>query len=68
MSDPTRNAKNNDDSKPGVPAIGAALTGVIALLAGLLAYLDLTIPEGTGMCLLASAIAFGLLANAVYRK
>ncbi len=48
----------------GLSVAGAMLTGAIGLIGGIL-----LIDDGRGgMYLLASAVAFGLLANAVFRR
>jgi hypothetical protein len=47
----------------GIVAIGCIVTGVGGLILALLRH-D---PGGSGTCLVASALAFGLLANAVLR-
>jgi len=47
-------------------AVGGAVTGVISFIAALFPLFegDFT---GAGLCLLAAAFSFGLLANALYR-
>lgn len=47
----------------GLSALGALLVGAFGLLNGLSA----DEPVGKGLCFLAAALAFGLLANAVFR-
>jgi hypothetical protein len=48
----------------GIVSIGCIITGV----GGIILALTRHDPGGPGMCLIASALAFGLLANAVLRK
>lgn len=52
----------------GLSVLGGFIVGVIAMLAGLLAILNEFNYIGAGLCFLASAFAFGLLANSIYRK
>jgi hypothetical protein len=52
---------------PGYAVLGAVLTGVIALLMALAAAGQREW-VAAGLCLIASAIAFGHLANAIYRQ
>ncbi len=52
----------------GLSILGGFLVGIIALLAGLLAVFNEYDYIGAGLCFLASALAFGLLANALFRK
>lgn len=47
--------------------IGGSATGVLALVIGVLAYLNGN-GSTAGTCLLAAAVAFGLLANALLRR
>jgi hypothetical protein len=61
----------NGDSKVSntiiaLAAVGGAVTGVFSFIAALFPFFagDFT---GAGLCLLASAFSFGLLANALYR-
>jgi hypothetical protein len=50
----------------GLVAVGSSVTGVGSLIAALVAFLsgELT---AAGMCLMAAALSFGLLANALLR-
>jgi len=48
--------------------LGGFIIGIIAFLAGLLAVFNEYDYVGAGLCFLASAFAFGLLANALFRK
>lgn len=52
----------------GLSVLGGFIVGIIGLLAGLLAILNEFNYIGAGLCFLASALAFGLLANSIYRK
>jgi len=52
----------------GLSVLGGFIIGIIAFLAGLLAVLNEYDYVGAGLCFLASAFAFGLLANALFRK
>jgi hypothetical protein len=52
----------------GLSVIGGFIVGLIAMLAGLLAILNEFNYIGAGLCFLASALAFGSLANSIYRK
>ena len=52
----------------GLSILGGFLVGIIALLTGLLAVFNEYDYIGAGLCFLASALAFGLLANALFRK
>ena len=59
---------NNTGAKlPGYAAAGALIIGLAGFVLGLVAvfFADFS---GAGMCLAASALAFGLLANAIYRR
>ena len=51
----------------GIATLGAAITGVFALLAGLFAFLSGQW-QAAGVCLLAASLAFGALANALLRR
>jgi len=50
----------------GLAAVGGAFIGVVSFIAALFPFFegDFT---GAGLCLLAAALSFGLLANALYR-
>jgi hypothetical protein len=52
----------------GLSVLGGFIIGIIAMLAGLLAVLNEFNYIGAGLCFLASAFAFGLLANSMYRN
>jgi hypothetical protein len=51
----------------GLATLGAAITGVFGLFAGLLAFLSGQW-QAVGVCLLAAGLAFGALANALLRR
>jgi hypothetical protein len=55
------------DTLIGLGTLGSAVIGVVGFVAALIAFFsgDLV---GAGVCLIASALAFGLLANAVLRS
>jgi hypothetical protein len=50
----------------GIAAGGSAVTGFAAFIVGIIAALSGS-PAGAGLALVAAALAFGLLANAVLR-
>ena len=52
----------------GLSVLGSFIVGLIGMLAGLLAILNEFDYIGAGLCFLASGLAFGLLANSIYRK
>lgn len=52
----------------GLSVIGGFLVGIISFLAGILAVFNEFNYIGAGLCFLASALAFGLLANAIFRN
>jgi hypothetical protein len=51
----------------GLSVIGGFIVGIIAFLAALLAIFNEYNYIGAGICFLASAVAFGLLANTIFR-
>jgi hypothetical protein len=51
----------------GLATAGTAITGAFAFFAGLFAFLSGEL-EAAGVCLIAGALAFGGLANAVLRR
>jgi len=51
----------------GLAAAGAALIGVVSLIAALFPFFNGDY-AAAGFCLIASGISFGLLANAVFRR
>jgi hypothetical protein len=61
-----RDTRKSLDILIGLGTLGSAAIGVIGFVAALAAFFngDLT---ATGLCLIASALSFGLLANAVLR-
>ena len=52
----------------GLSVLGGFVIGIIALLAGILAVFNEYDYIGAGLCFLAAALAFGMLANALFRK
>lgn len=52
----------------GLSVLGGFVIGIIALLAGILAVFNEYDYIGAGLCFLAGALAFGMLANALFRK
>ncbi|MBC8372303.1 MAG: hypothetical protein H8E53_01820 [Planctomycetes bacterium] len=53
---------------PGISIIGCFMVGIAGLIGAMAAMFDLNDFVGGGACLVASAVAFGLAANAVFRK
>ena len=62
--DENRNASRT----AGLSVIGGLIIGVVAFFAGILSVFNEFDYVGAGLCFLASAFAFGLLANALYRR
>ena len=60
--------ENRNGVWAGLSVLGGFIVGVFGLLASLLALFNEYDYVGVGLCLLASAVAFGLLANAILRK
>ncbi len=52
----------------GLSVVGSATVGVAGVIAAVVAGIGYADFVGTGMCLLAAAVAFGLLANAIFRQ
>ena len=52
----------------GLSVLGGFVVGVFGLFAAMLSLFNEYDYVGVGLCLLASAFAFGLLANAIFRK
>ena len=52
----------------GLSVLFGFIVGIIAMLAGLLAVINEFDYIGAGLCFLASAFAFGLLANSIFRN
>lgn len=52
----------------GLSVLGGFIVGVVAFLAGVLAVLNEFDYIGAGLCFLAAALAFGLLANSFFRN
>jgi len=55
-------------SSPGLSVIGGFVVGIVAFLAALLAIINEYDYVGAGLLLIAAALAFGLNANAMFRK
>jgi hypothetical protein len=55
-------------SSPGLSIIGGFIIGIAGFFAALLAVFNEYDYVGAGLCLMASALAFGLMANAMFRK
>jgi hypothetical protein len=53
---------------PGIIVVGCIVVGIAGLIGAAVAISDFKDPTGGGVCLLASAVVFGLAANAVFRK
>ena len=52
----------------GLSVIGGFIVGIVSFLAGLLAVFNEFNYIGAGLCFLAAALAFGLLANSIFPK
>jgi hypothetical protein len=68
MTDQPNAPQDRTTSFPGLAALGCIVAGAAALITGFIAALDKSDFAGAGLCLLASACAFGFLANALFRK
>ena len=66
MSNPMKPTRATTDWLVGLAVYGSALVGIIGLLVGLVALIGGQW-EAAGACLIAAAIAFGALANALFR-
>lgn len=53
---------------PGIVVFGCFVVGFAGLIAAGVGMFEFEDPTGAGVCLVASAIAFGLAANAIFRK
>ncbi len=60
--------KNISSTIAGLSVIGVLVIGFTGIAAALFAVVNEQNYVGAGVCLFASALAFGLLANAVYRR
>lgn len=58
----------NSPAAAGLAVIGGFIVGLVAFLAAILAVFNEFDYVGAGLCFLASAFAFGLLSNAIYRE
>ena len=52
----------------GFGVFAGFFVGIIAFIAGILAMFNEYDYVGAGLCFLASALAFGMLANAIFRE
>ena len=66
MSNPMKPTRATTDWLVGLAIHGSALVGTIGLLLGLVAFIGGEW-DAAGACLIAAAIAFGALANALFR-
>ena len=60
--------RNQSSIMAGLVVIAGSIVGIAAFLAAIMAVFDSYDYVGAGICLLASALAFGLLANAIFRN
>jgi len=60
--------KSKSIAMPGFACLGCTLVGSVAFLLALVAAFKFEQFTGAGACLAASAMAFGLLANATFRQ
>ena len=60
--------REQSPATPGMVILGCCITGVAGLIGAAVGIFDTQDTTGTGVCLLASAVAFGLAANAIFRK
>jgi len=67
MSDLNHN-RDPQSSLPGITVFGCVLTGIAGLIGAIYTFSELDDGVGAGICLVASAIGFGLAANAMFRK
>ncbi len=69
---PTNEDKPNKPSGlPGLTAAACFIAGALGIFCALVSITSSAhgdISEATGLCLIASALSFGLLANATFRK
>jgi hypothetical protein len=61
-------SKKKGASSPGLSIIGGFIIGIAGFFAALLAVFNEYDYAGAGLCLIASALAFGLMSNAMFRK
>jgi hypothetical protein len=67
MSDLNQN-REKPPASPGFAIMGCFVVGVIGVIAAIGVMFDVQDFRGGGICLVAAALAFGLAANAVFRK
>ncbi len=60
--------KKRSSSALGLSIISGFIIGIFGFLGALFAIFNTNDYTGAGLCLIASALAFGLLANAMFRK
>ncbi|MGD8457168.1 MAG: hypothetical protein PVF83_12350 [Anaerolineales bacterium] len=60
--------KKKSTSFPGLSIIGGFIIGIAGFFAAFLAVFNEYDYVGAGLCLIASALAFGLMSNAMFRK
>jgi hypothetical protein len=60
--------KKKGTSAPGLSIISGFVIGILGFVGALFAAINESDYTGAGLCLIASALAFGLLANAMFRK
>jgi len=60
--------ENGPRALAGFGVFAGFFVGIAAFLAGILAVFNEYDYIGAGLCFLASAIAFGMLANAIFRE
>jgi len=68
MADGIKGPEPRSAASPGLAVIGCILVGISGLVAFMVAAAEHADYVGAGVCLIASALAFGSLANAVFRK
>lgn len=59
--------EKSSSASAGFTVIAGYIVGIVAFLAGILAVFNEYDYVGAGLCFLASAFVFGLIANAIYR-
>lgn len=60
--------QNNTSSTPGLVVLGCIAVSAASLFIGIISAVNENDFVGAGVCLIASALSVGLLANAVWRK
>ena len=67
MINPIASKRRTADWLVGLSIYGAAIVGVAGLVGGLVSFIEGR-TEAAGTCLIAGAVAFGALANALFRS